>query len=350
MNLLQRAAERAALKVMHAVDPEKAHEMSLEALRRGWSLGSGPVESARLRCDLAGIPLANPVGLAAGYDKNAVAVGPLSKAGFGFVEVGAATPREQPGNPRPRMFRLPEHGAVINRFGFNNDGAAAICARLREARARVPVGLNVGANADSADRAADYVAVLREAKGAAAFVTLNVSSPNTAALRDLQGAAALRELLALAMAERSCPVLLKIAPDLTGEEIEEIAEIALEAGVDGIVATNTTLSRDGMTGVHAAEKGGLSGQPLFEMSTRVLARLRRAVGARMPLVGVGGVATADQAFEKIRAGASAVQLYTALGYGGFGIVRDIAMCLDDRLARERLTMRDAPGCGVDAWL
>ena len=350
MSLLSRAMERVALAGLRSMDPERAHEMSLEALRRGWRLGGGPVESARLRVDLAGLALPNPVGLAAGYDKNAVAIGQLARAGFGFIEVGAATPRPQPGNPRPRMFRLPEQGAVINRFGFNNDGMKAICERMRDARAPVPVGLNIGANKDSADRAADYAAVMREAKGAAEFVTINVSSPNTAALRDLQGAAALRALLETALAERHCPVLLKIAPDLETDEIEQIAEIALSMGLDGIVATNTTVSREGLTGPHEAEAGGLSGRPLFEMSTRVLARLAKATEGRIPLIGVGGVASAGDAWEKIRAGASAVQLYTALGYAGFGLVRDIATGLDDRLARERLSMPEAVGRGVDAWL
>lgn len=348
--------ERIALCGLHRLDPERAHGISLRALASGLAPLPGPITSDRLRTRLAGLDLPNPVGLAAGYDKNAEAVDALSRAGFGFVEVGAATPRPQPGNPRPRLFRLAEDRAVINRFGFNNDGAEAIAARLARARRSVPVGLNLGANKDSADRAADFVRVLAVCGPHVDFATVNVSSPNTEKLRDLQGKAALAGLLAGVMAERACltrpiPVFLKISPDLTEGELADIAEVALASGIDGVIATNTTLARDGLTGRHAGQAGGLSGAPLFERSTRTLARLSQLTGGRLPLIGVGGVGSADQAYQKIRAGASAVQLYSAMVYGGLSLAADIARGLDRLLARDGFaTVAAAVGTGREKWL
>ncbi len=347
-------AERLGLAVLRRLDPERAHALSLRALRMGLAPRPGPATSPRLRTRLAGMDLPNPVGLAAGYDKDAVAVAPLMRAGFGFLEVGAATPLPQPGNPRPRAFRLPAHRAVINRYGFNNDGAEAIAARLARRPQGVPVGVNLGANRDSADRAADYAAVLRAVAGVADFVSVNVSSPNTAGLRALQGREALAGLLAGVMearGARALPVLLKIAPDLDPAGIEEVAAVALAAGVDGIVATNTTLSREGVTGRHAQEAGGLSGAPLFERSTRVLARLSAATGGRLPLIGVGGIGSAEDAYAKIGAGASAVQLYTGLVHGGLSLVSEIARGLDARLARDGFaSVAEAVGTERDRWL
>ena len=339
--------ERAGLAALHRLDPERAHDLSLKALRTGLVPGtkSGPVTSARLRTRLAGIDLPNPVGLAAGYDKNAVALAPLMRSGFGFLEVGAATPRPQPGNPRPRLFRLPGDRAVINRFGFNNNGIDPIARRLRDRPDGIPVGLNLGANKSSPDRAADYVQVLKAAGTAADFVTVNISSPNTEALRDLQGADALRALLTAVMEARADAgprVFLKIAPDLSDAELDGIAAIAAETGIDGIVATNTTLSRADLTGPLAAEKGGLSGAPLRAMATRVLARLHLANPA-IPLVGVGGIATAEDALERIEAGASAVQLYTALIYGGLSLARAIPAGLDRLLAERGTALADLRG-------
>lgn len=348
--------ERIALCGLHRLDPERAHGISLRALASGLAPLPGPVTSDRLRTRLAGLDLPNPVGLAAGYDKNAEAVDALSRAGFGFVEVGAATPRPQPGNPRPRLFRLAEDRAVINRFGFNNDGAEAIAARLAHARRSVPVGLNLGANKDSADRAADFVRVLAVCGPHVDFATVNVSSPNTEKLRDLQGKAALAGLLAGVMAERAyltrpIPVFLKISPDLTEGELADIAEVALASGIDGVIATNTTLARDGLTGRHAGQAGGLSGAPLFERSTRTLARLSQLTGGRLPLIGVGGVGSADQAYQKIRAGASAVQLYSAMVYGGLSLAADIARGLDRLLERNGFaTVAAAVGTGREDWL
>ncbi len=331
--------ERIGLAALHRLDPERAHNLSLAALRAHLVPLPGVITSPRLRTQIAGLDLPNPVGLAAGYDKNAIAIAPLLRAGFGFVELGAVTPRPQPGNPRPRLFRLTEDRAVINRFGFNNQGMEAIAPRLAARPKQGIVGLNLGANKDSDDRAADYVRVLEKCGPLVDFVTVNISSPNTERLRDLQGAEALRALLRRVMDARNglaspLPVFLKIAPDLTDAEIADIAEVAATAGVDAIIATNTTLARDGLTSRHAQEKGGLSGAPLFARSTRVLARLALESGGKMPLIGVGGVASAEDAYIKIKSGASAVQLYSAMVYNGIGMIADVIRGLDQLLARD----------------
>ena len=345
------------LAALRRLDPERAHALSLRALSSGLVPLPGIVTSDRLRTRLAGLDLPNPVGLAAGFDKNATALGPLGRAGFGFVEVGAATPRAQPGNPRPRLFRLTGDRAAINRFGFNNDGAAAIAARLAARKpGPVPVGLNLGANKDSADRAADFARVLALCGPHADFATVNVSSPNTEKLRDLQGRAALTALLAGVMEVRAAlarpiPVFLKIAPDLNSDELAEIAEVALAAGVAGIIATNTTLARDGLVSPHRDQAGGLSGAPLFERSTRVLALLSRLTAGRLPLIGVGGVSSAEEAYVKILVGASAVQLYTAMVYQGISLAARIARGLEPLLHRDGYAgVADAVGRGRDAWL
>lgn len=348
--------ENAGLALLHRLDPEVAHGLSLRALNAGLMPGAGPVTTPRLATVLAGLALPNPVGLAAGYDKNAEALGPLMRAGFGFLEVGAATPRPQEGNPRPRLYRLTSDRAVINRFGFNNQGAEVIAARLAARPKGIPVGLNLGANKDSTDRAADFAAVLRVCGPHVDFATVNVSSPNTEALRDLQGKAALAALLAGVMAAqdalpRPVPVFLKIAPDLTDAEIADIAQVSADAGIDAIVATNTTLSRPRLQSAHATERGGLSGAPLFDLSTRVLARLSLETGGAIPLVGVGGVGSADDAYAKILAGASAVQLYTAMVYQGLSVVREIAEGLDALLARDSFaSVAEAVGIGREEWL
>ena len=348
--------ERLALAALHRLDPERAHDLALRALRSGLYPLPGVATGAGLAQTLAGLALANPVGLAAGFDKNAVALPALMRAGFGFLEVGAATPLPQEGNPRPRLFRLPEDRAVINRFGFNNEGMEAIAPRLAARPAGVPVGLNLGANRDSADRAGDFARVLARCGPHADFATVNVSSPNTGGLRDLQAAAALAALLAGVIAARDAlarpvPVFLKIAPDLERGAVEDIAGVALEARIDGIIATNTTLSRDGLRGAARAEAGGLSGAPLFERSTRVLAELSRATGGRLPLIGVGGVDGPETAYEKIRAGASALQLYTALVWQGLGLVPRICAGLSGLLARDGFArIADAVGTGRDRWL
>lgn len=349
--------ERAGLALLHRCDPERAHGLSLAALSSGLAPLPGPITSPRLATTLAGMALLNPVGLAAGYDKNATAIAPLSRAGFGFIEVGAATPLPQPGNPKPRLFRLTEDRAAINRFGFNNEGAVAIAARLAaRTRGPVPVGLNLGANKSSTDRAADFARVLATCGPHVDFATVNVSSPNTEKLRDLQGPAALAALLAGVMdiratLPRPIPVFLKIAPDLTQDDLAAIAEVALTAGLSGIIATNTTLSREGLRSPHAKETGGLSGAPLFEKSTRVLAQLSLLTEGKLPLIGVGGISSADQAYAKIRAGASAVQFYTAMVYQGLSLAGEIARGLDALLARDGFTsLAQAVGTDRARWL
>lgn len=349
--------ERLGLGLLHRLDPERAHGMALAALRSGMMPLAGVVTSPRLATRLAGMSLPNPVGLAAGFDKNATAMGALARAGFGFIEVGAATPLPQPGNAKPRLFRLTEDRAAINRFGFNNDGAQAIAARLADRRrGAVPVGLNLGANKTSPDRSADFAAVLALCGAHVDFATVNVSSPNTEKLRDLQGAEALSALLARVMETREglarrVPVFLKIAPDLNSDELAEIAEVALAAGIDAIIATNTTLSREGLKSADRNEMGGLSGAPLFEKSTRVLAQLSQLTAGRLPLIGVGGIASAEDAYAKIRAGASAVQLYTALVYQGLSLVPRIARGLDTLLAKDGFAhVSEAVGTNRDAWL
>jgi dihydroorotate dehydrogenase len=349
------AVERLGLAALRGLDPETAHGLALGALRAGLGPRRGPISTPRLRVRLAGLDLPNPLGLAAGFDKNAVAVGPLLRGGFGFVEVGAATPKPQGGNPRPRLFRLTEDQAAINRYGFNNDGAEAIAARLARPRPAGVVGLNLGANKASADRAADFAEVLTAAGGFVDFATVNVSSPNTERLRDLQGAAALDGVLegvgaANASLARPLPVFLKIAPDLDDGELAELVAVALSRGVDGIVATNTTTARDGLASPERAQAGGLSGRPLFARSTRVLARVARLTEGRLPLIGVGGVASAEQAYAKIRAGATAVQLYTGLVYGGLALVQTILKGLDRLLERDGFgSVAEAAGVDAEAW-
>ncbi|WP_425037909.1 quinone-dependent dihydroorotate dehydrogenase [Primorskyibacter sp. S187A] len=352
MNLI----ETIGLRALRGLDPERAHGLAIKALKAGLAPAPGPVTSQRLATSVAGLPLPNPVGLAAGFDKNAEALVGLSKSGFGFIEVGAATPRPQPGNPKPRLFRLSEDAAAINRFGFNNDGMDAIGARLADRPQNMILGLNLGANKDSDDRAADFADVLAHCGAHIDFATVNVSSPNTEKLRDLQGPAALSALLSGVMSARSglarpIPVFLKIAPDLSDAEIVEIAEVAMQSGVAGVITTNTTLSRDGLTSRHAGEAGGLSGQPLFERSTRVLAKLFSATEGRLPLIGVGGVSDAEQAYAKLKAGASAVQLYTALVYKGLSLASDIAEGLDALLERDGFgSASDVVGTDTSRWL
>ena len=348
--------ERAGLAALHRLDPERAHDLSLKALSTGLvPLPGKPFTSPRLATRLAGLDLPNPVGLAAGYDKNARVVGPLTRAGFGFAEVGAATPRPQPGNPRPRLFRLTEDRAIINRFGFNNEGAGAICARLA-ARPRngVPVGLNIGANKDSADRAADFAHVAGLAAPVADFLTINVSSPNTEKLRDLQGARALSALIQGVLDARDAsgarpPVFVKIAPDLDEQALAELAAVLRDSGIDGAIATNTTLTRTGLASRHAGQTGGLSGAPLFDLSTKMLARLYRHLDGSLPVIGVGGIASVEQAWAKIEAGASAIQIYSALIYQGFSLADRIARGLDARLEAEKITLADLTGSAADRW-
>lgn len=353
---LKRSLEFVGMNVLRSMDPEKSHSMALKALEMGLGNAPGEITSPRLKTTLAGLDLPNPIGLAAGFDKNATALVALAKSGFGFVEVGAATPRPQPGNPKPRLFRLSEDKAAINRFGFNNDGMEAIGSRLAQRPRKAVIGLNLGANKDSGNRAEDFARVLAHCGAHLDFATVNVSSPNTEKLRDLQGQAALSALLAGVMEtrnglERKIPIFLKIAPDLTHEELAEIAEVAAESQLDAIIATNTTLSREGLQSADKDQAGGLSGAPLFERSTRVLAQLSKLTDGSIPLVGVGGIGSAGQAYAKICAGASAVQLYTALVYGGFSLAEAIIRDLDKLLQKDGFTnVAEAVGSKREDWL
>ncbi len=345
--------ERIGLATLRRIDPETAHGLALHALNAGFGPRGGPFSSDRLRTRISGLELPNPVGLAAGFDKNATALSALARTSFGFLEVGAATPRPQPGNPKPRLFRLAQDQAAINRFGFNNDGMEAIAGRLALRPSNRIIGLNLGANKDSADKSADFATVLTRCGAHVDFATVNVSSPNTEKLRDFQGKAALAALLARVMEANAdlnhpIPVFLKIAPDLTLDELGDVADVANASGIAGVIATNTTLDRVGLHGPHAAELGGLSGQPLFEKSTRTLAQLSGLT--QLPIIGVGGVGSAAQAYEKIRAGASAVQLYTALVYRGMSLVDEITKGLDQLLARDGFAnVADAVGSGRSDW-
>lgn len=334
---------RLARPLLQRLEPEVAHDLSLWALRHGLVPSTSAPDDPILAQRLWGRDFANPIGLAAGYDKNAVAVAPLLKLGFGFVEIGSVTPRPQPGNPKPRLFRLPEDEAVINRLGFNNLGAAAAATSLAHFRAGPSkdglIGVNLGKNKDSAEAAPDYAEGVRQLSRYADYLVINVSSPNTPGLRALQGPAELEAILARVRAalaetlpERSVPLLVKLAPDLAEADMEDIAGVALAQELDGLIATNTTIARpESLKGRHRTEAGGLSGRPLFVPSTAVLAQLFRLTGGRLPLIGLGGVASGADAYAKIRAGASLVQLYTALVYRGPGLIggvkRDLAALL-----------------------
>ena len=348
--------EKSGLALLRRLNPETAHMLALRALRTGLAPLPGPVTTPRLATKLAGLTLPNPIGLAAGFDKNATAITPLSRAGFGFVEVGAATPRPQPGNEKPRLFRLTEDRAAINRFGFNNDGMDRIADRLMHHPDIIPIGLNLGANKDSQDRAADFAEVLETCGAYVDFAAVNVSSPNTESLRDLQGKDALSALLDDVIEVRNdlprpIPIFLKIAPDLSDGELADIVEVATNAKVDAIIATNTTLSREGLKSPHKSQIGGLSGAPLFERSTRILAQLAKLTDGTLPLIGVGGISSAQDAYDKIKAGANAVQLYTAMVYQGISLAANIAHGLDELLAKDGYAnVSDAVGVETDNWL
>jgi dihydroorotate dehydrogenase len=320
------------------LDAERAHRLTigLLKLRAGTGFTPEPPYTPTLETRVAGLDFLNPVGLAAGFDKDAEVFEQMLSLGFGFVEVGTLTPRPQSGNPKPRLFRLSEDNAVINRMGFNNDGQEAALGRLkRRYRTRGLVGVNVGANKDSADRIADYVEGVRAMNRVADYLTINISSPNTPGLRQLQDEGALNELLAAVRGVGSDkPIFLKVAPDLEKEDSERIVRAAIDHRIDAIIVSNTTISRPPLKSRLADEGGGLSGRPLKSLALDALRRFRRASGGSMPLIGVGGIENADDAWERIRAGASLVQLYSAMVYGGPGIARRIARGLADRLSQE----------------
>jgi dihydroorotate dehydrogenase len=326
------------------VESERAHRLTLDLLKTGlvlpphimfWQQVDDPV----LATTLFGQRIPNPVGLAAGFDKNAEVPDAMLRLGFGFVEVGGVTPRPQPGNPQPRLFRLEEDRAVINRMGFNNEGLDAVAARLEARRGRLGlVGVNLGANKDSDDRPGDYAISYARLAALCGFAVVNVSSPNTPGLRNLQGREELAALLARLQplhAQYKTPLLVKIAPDLAEEDIDAVAELALQYELDGIVATNTTIARpDSLRSHHKAETGGLSGAPLRARAQAVLKQLYGKIGTRMPLIGVGGIASGEDAYARIRAGASAVQLYSAMVFEGPGLVSRIKSELAALLKRD----------------
>jgi dihydroorotate dehydrogenase len=346
-------------RALHLLPPETAHALALWALGRGLAPAVSPVVSARLATSFCGLDLAHPLGLAAGFDKNAEAVPGLFRLGFSFVEIGTVTPRPQAGNPRPRLFRLSRQQALINRMGFNNDGLDAVCARLMALDPTLgPLGANIGANRDSADPVADYVTCLRALYPLVDYVAVNVSSPNTPGLRDLQSRARLDELLGVLLETRSNlagdhrpkPLLVKIAPDLAAQDEDDIAEVVTSRGVDGLIIGNTTIDRPPpLTGRHRGEAGGLSGAPLLRRSTAQLLRFHRLTGGALALVGVGGILRGVDAYAKIRAGASALQLYTALIYRGPRAAIRILGELDRLLERDGCA-RLSDARGVDAGI
>jgi dihydroorotate dehydrogenase len=314
------------------MEPETAHAATISALRLGLAAEPQQPDPAELRTTFCGLELANPVGMAAGFDKNGEVPAPLARMGFGLVEIGTVTPLPQAGNPKPRLFRLAEAGGVINRMGFNNDGHEAVFSRLRGLRIAAALGVNIGANKTSADFIADYVAGVRRFAGLADYLTVNVSSPNTPGLRDLQAEEALKRLLgavleARAKEPRRVPVLLKLAPDLDETAMDAVARTVLATDLDGLIVSNSTVSRDTVTGLeHANEAGGLSGKPLFALATQRLAQMRQRVGA-LPIVGVGGVHSPETALAKFEAGADIIQLYSALVFGGLDLLEAIKLGL-----------------------
>ena len=341
-------------------DPETAHGMSIAALKSGLVPTCPAHADPRLRQTVAGLDFANPLGMAAGYDKNAEVPDALLKLGFGFTEIGTVTPKPQSGNPRPRIFRLVDDRGVINRLGFNNEGHEAAYRRLSAVRSKGIVGVNIGANKDSVDRIADYVTGIHRFYSVARYFTANISSPNTPGLRDLQARESLAALLAAVLSARDAeatktgrkvPVFLKIAPDLTEEGMDDIAAEVLAHALDGLIVSNTTLARDGLRDQRQAkEAGGLSGKPLFEKSTAVLARMRRRVGPALPIIGVGGVSSAETALEKIKAGADLVQLYSCMVYEGPGLPGRIVAGFSKLLDRERVnSIRALRDTRTDYW-
>jgi dihydroorotate dehydrogenase len=326
------------------VNAERAHRVALAALKT-MPAGSPEPLGGPLEMRIAGLAFPNPVGIAAGFDKDGEVPDALLGLGFGFAEVGSITPRPQAGNPKPRLFRLVEDRAVINRMGFNNGGAPAAAARLAARQRRGIIGINIGANKDSADRVADYAQMTQVMAPLADYLAVNISSPNTPGLRALQDEGALTELLDAvleARGEAGPPVFLKVAPDLEPADIEAIARIALDKRLDALIVSNTTISRPALRSSLASEAGGLSGAPLRDLALARLRDFRQATGGALPLVGVGGIATADDAWQRIRAGASLVQLYSAMVYQGPGIARRIVRGL------ERLMRRDGFGSLAEA--
>ncbi len=350
-----------ARPVLHALDPETAHNLTIATLNSGVLTAGAVPQDARLQVNCMGLDFPNPLGLAAGFDKNAQVPDAMLGQGFGFVEIGSVTPRPQHGNDKPRLFRLSEDSAVINRMGFNNDGHARVFGRLagRGDRGGI-VGVNLGANKDSDDRIADYALGAAAFNRLASYITVNISSPNTPGLRALQSRGELetligrvRDAVVAAAAEDGCqaPLVLKIAPDLVEDELSDIATVCLNMKVDAVIVSNTTISRPALNSKHAHEAGGLSGAPLFRLSTAQLARMHAMTGGKLALIGAGGIASAEDAWQKLRAGASLLQLYSALIYQGPQLVADILHGLKDRLDEHGFSgLHEVTGSGVQEWL
>ncbi|WP_373487331.1 quinone-dependent dihydroorotate dehydrogenase [Blastomonas sp.] len=339
-----------ARPAIFTLDAEHAHRLTIAALRLA-PASAPPRADPMLAMRVAGLDFPMPVGLAPGFDKNAEVPHAMFGFGFGFVEIGTVTPMAQKGNERPRLFRLVEDKAVINRMGFNNDGAEAVVARLKAGQSRPGIiGVNIGANKDSADRIADYATMTQIMVPLARYLTVNISSPNTPGLRALQDAGALAALIDAVLAARgnhSCPVFLKLAPDLEPADIDDITRIALEKRLDALIVSNTTITRPALHSRHAGEGGGLSGEPLRDLAQQCLRDFRASSGGAIPLIGVGGIASAEDAYARIRAGASLVQLYSALVYEGPGLAAKINRGLKALLTRDGFaTLADAVGVDV----
>ncbi|WP_109315768.1 quinone-dependent dihydroorotate dehydrogenase [Pseudovibrio ascidiaceicola] len=359
---IENLINKVGIRALHCLDPETSHNATIKMLASGLAPTFGQIEDKALQYKWGDLTFKNPVGMAAGFDKNAEAITPLMKLGFGHVEVGTVTPLPQEGNPKPRNFRLSADRAVINRYGFNNDGHDVVYERIRKA-GRTPgvLGINVGANKLSEDRVADYVLGIKRFAELADYLTANISSPNTPGLRDLQEKDALGHLLTAIMEARNeqedrlgrkVPVMLKIAPDVTDEALKEIAEVVLTSKVDGMIVSNTTIARPSTLKdqKQAKEAGGLSGAPLFERSTIALAKTRRAVGPDLPLFGVGGVDTPEKAAAKIFAGANQIQLYSGMVYEGQTLVKKINHHLSRLVAaRGVANLQELVGIDNDIW-
>ena len=329
---------------------ETAHDVTLNLARAAGPFLPAPApDDPRLAVSAFGLNFPNPIGLAAGFDKNAAVPGAMARFGFGFVECGTVTPKPQAGNPQPRLFRLPEDGAVINRMGFNNGGMEQAARNLERRSGKGLVGINIGANKDSTDRISDYEKTFARLAPLADYVTVNVSSPNTPGLRGLQNRDELTGLLGRLVAlrgARKIPLLLKIAPDLDEHAQDDIADVVRRSGIEGLIVSNTTIARPALTSAHAAESGGLSGKPLFAPSTRMLAAMHARLNGAVTLIGVGGIASGEDAYAKIRAGATLVQLYSSLALQGPGLVTRIKRELMACLARDGfLRLSDAVGKG-----
>lgn len=350
-------AYRLLRSVLFRLDAEQAHGLAMRALASGWLPRHRRDPDPRLKRNLLGLDFPNPIGLAAGFDKNGEAIDGLLDLGFGFVEVGTVTPRPQEGNPRPRLFRLPGDQALINRMGFNNQGHDALHRRLIERKGKPGlVGVNIGANRDSADRIDDYVLGARKFSEVADYLTVNISSPNTPGLRDLQEKASLVDLLTRVVEARDAskrrpPLLLKIAPDLDDAALDAIVETAIAAGIEGMIVANTTTTRDRLRDPRAHEAGGLSGWPLMRRSNIMIAKVRKLAGSHLVLVGAGGVHSAELAYVKFAAGADLVQIYTGLIYEGPGLPGRILSALPALLERTGFaTIADLVGSDTDRWV